>query len=298
MSRGRKKTDSLLKLRTLVWYWGVRYITGLRDGKLDMKFTPIDTSEPKRVYADRIRIFEDIKKSGCSITRGNHRKRNFDLLEIVNATEGLEGSSDFYNTGLWDFLNEKDSTIESTTLHMATMIGELELYKLPMRGPSAANANELRMLSELTNLTEERIWEIQTYEIQTINREPYDNVLNSLCKFDDYLELLNKLDFYLLTKYLNNLSFFIAFYRYAMLTSNFHALISAADKIDEYLFILFIQKAWDRENITKKLAHEIHFKVFKGTNQKDLKTMPHLQKFNFFENESTLAINKFMNLIN
>ena len=101
------------------------------------------------------------------------------------------------------------------------------------------------------------------------------------------------LDFNLFAKYAEHLGFYIAFYRYSMLTGNFHALVSVADFIYEMLDLILTDLTWLEPSFRKELVHAIDAKVFGG--KYDVSKLK--QKYIKTQSDKGLAINRLIYLL-
>lgn len=226
---GRPVRDPAVRIRTLLWYWSVRSNSGLNDGKLDLLFSDDEAEGRKRSYADRKRIFEDIRKHGRSISNGQHHKRAFNLIERVDSYTGLKGSKRIYQSPLWRLIDDKSPSLESTK----NILLEIEIFEvlnnkeLTLYHPP--NKEELEQLSEILGTTEDRVHEILKPEIYSEKRNYYDSIFDTLGSIKYLNGLREATDLGLFSAYLDQLAFSIAIYRYAMFTGNYHALVAAID---------------------------------------------------------------------
>lgn len=267
LGRGRPLKDEVLQFRTLLWYWAVKNKSGLSDGKLDIEFSDPEPDGKKRVYADRIRIFEDIRKSGCTISSGNHTYRNFNLIARVNNHKSLKGSAAIYESILWDILSEKQPTLRQTTIDFISLIKICNLSEIEFKVYQPPNEAELIDLSKIINLSPDEIKQLLMPEINSNERKHYDDILQSFSNVVDYHDILKKPEFDCLARYLNILAFYITIYRYTLLKGNFHALIAAADAINEHLSLLLSDMQWLESSFSKGLFHIIYKRVFRNMNK-------------------------------
>ena len=262
--RGRPTKDAVSKFRTLFWYWAVRKKSGLNDGKLDIVFSVPDSNElnKKRSYVDRKRIFEDIRKTGATISEGKHKRRDFNLIELVDNHPDLVGSAEVYQSKLWEILKETKPTLKKTKIVLIHLIKVCELSKAKFKIFIPPSEDKVQALSELTDLTPSEISEIFELDINTTQRKQYDDILQSFSNVTHFNGLLEKVEFNHLSNYLNILAFYITFYRYALLTGNFHALVSSADSINEHLSLLLIEINWLEKEFSNALLNLIYDRVF------------------------------------
>lgn len=241
----RRKKPEILKFRTKIWYQSVRYLTGMKDGDLDLEFGPKDESGNPRVYVDRVRIFEELRKRSSSIIRviedekGNKSKkgkRDFDLIDEVANKPGLEKTKELYEMPFWACIADRKPTIESITNHMASMIDALALFEKPLNTTDGENAflNAPYKNPDYFFAYGKAGPETYDYEIKESRI-----LLNSLGKKNDYIDLLTKFDIELLVRYFNNLTFNISYFRYSKFVGNLYASIAAAEATLDMLSLLF-----------------------------------------------------------
>lgn len=260
--KGRPFKDPISKYRTLLWYWAVRQKSGLSDGKLDIIFSDPEPDGRKRSYADRVRVFEDIRKSGATISGGNHKRRNFDLIDRVNNFPKLEGSADLYQSVFWEILADTNPTIEKTIYDFLTLIKTCKLSTIKLYSYSHPSLDELKKLSALIQKTPQEITEILEPEIFTNESKYYDEILQSFSNVTLFHTILEEIDFKEISMYLNILAFYISFYRYAMSTANFHGLVSASASINEHLSLLLLDIKWLEKDFARGLCHLIYSRIF------------------------------------
>lgn len=99
---GRPKESPVTKLQVKLWYHAVKEQSGMSDYRLDMLFGqsegPIDEGG-----AGRNRVFGLFKK-GVFPSRGNHWRRDFDIVDRVNLK--FPGTSNIIDSPLWELLND------------------------------------------------------------------------------------------------------------------------------------------------------------------------------------------------
>jgi hypothetical protein len=232
----RRKKPEILKFRTKIWYQSVRYLTGMKDGALDIEFGPKDEYGKDRHYVDRVRIFEELRKRSSSIIRGEKGKRGFDLVDEVAKKTGLEKTKELYEMPFWACVADRKPTIESITNHMASMIDALALFEKPLNTTDGEDAflnapfrNPDYFFSYVKAGPETYDFEIKESRL----------LLNSLGKKDDYIDLLTKFDIELLVRYFHNLTFNISYFRYSKFVGNLYASIAAAEATLDMLSLLF-----------------------------------------------------------
>lgn len=272
--KGRPFKDPVSKCRTLLWYWAIRQKSGLSDGKLDIEFSDIEpdvrkTGGGKRNYEDRVRVFEDLRKSGATISGGKHKRRNFDLVQRVDDHANLNGSAELYQSVFWEIIGDTKPTVEKTKDNFLELIKKCDFNNVKLYKYSQPSLDELKKLSALVQKTPEEIAEILEPEIFTNESKDYDEILQSFSNVRHFHAILKEVDFKDLSRYLNILAFYISFYRYAMLTANFHGLVSVADSINEHLSLL-LEIKWLEKDFTRELFHLIYSRIFQsGKNNYD-----------------------------
>lgn len=99
---GRPKESPVTKLQAKLWYLAVKEQSGMTDYRLDMLFGqpegPINEGG-----SGRNRVFGLFKK-GVFPSRGNHWRRDFDIVDRVN--QKFPGTSNILDSPLWELLND------------------------------------------------------------------------------------------------------------------------------------------------------------------------------------------------
>lgn len=123
---GRPKQSPINKLQVKLWYLSVKQQSGMSDYRLDMLFGqpegPIDEGG-----AGRNRVFGLFKK-GVFPSRGNHWRREFDIVDRVN--QKFPGTSNIIDTPLWELLNDtarNHQAINKITQKCLTKLGLMKL---------------------------------------------------------------------------------------------------------------------------------------------------------------------------
>jgi len=269
--KGRPYGDPINKIRTKFWYWSVRNISGLNDGQLDMEFSDTEEDGSKRAYADRIRIFEDIRKNGRNISGGKHYKRGFSLIDRVNDYPGLAGSKDIYESPLWRVVAGTTISFNTTKEHLLELNAVDILNQMPFTLFEDPSAEEMQRFSELTGLEEISIKRILSKDIDTRFRELYDSVFDSFGSLS-YIQGFSKekIDLEMLASYLDQLAFSIVIYRYAMFTGNFHALVASADSVKATLsYLKLAEVKWINEALCDEFFNLVYVRVFMPLRRKD-----------------------------
>ena len=279
LKKGRPPRDPILKFRTLFWYWSVRGKSGLKDGDLDREFSNAEEDGKKRDYADRVRIFEDIRKSGCTISKGNHKRRKFDLIERVNAHPELAGSADVYNSPFWKILSNKNPTYEQTVEDLLGMIKFCKLNDVGFVDCLDPTQEELEKLSKRTGRSINEIKKIFEVDSNSKKRKEFDIVLSNFTSIGNFKGLMNDVNFSLLTNHLNKMAFYIAFYRHAMFTGNFHAMVSAADFILEHLSLFISDIKWPDQKFRREFLHVINSRVLEVGGANKMEDIIHNPKY-------------------
>ena len=289
--RGRPSKDPVSRFRTLLWYWAVRSKSDLKDGKLDLLFSDPDHEGEHKIYAERIRVFETIRMTGATISEGKHKRRGFNLIERVNSHPNLVGSAEVYQSKLWEILRDTKPTLKQTEIYLLDLIKVCNLSKAKLSISRLPSDEELLKLSKLFDLTPSEINDTFHQEINTKDRKLYDDILGSFSNVTHFYTLLEKVEFKDLSCYLNILAFYITFYRYAMLTGNFHALVSAADSINATLFLLLHDIKWLNKDFSNDLLNLIYDCVFQFGNtirSKEFDTSSFIDEIKLDKEESAL----------
>lgn len=127
-NRWRIKRDRASMLWARVWYAAVKSIEDLSDTQLDMKFDPYWHKENKP--ADRLKMFEQIRRAGSLPSDGSHPKRKndkFDLVEIVNRAEEYEGTASLFHSPFWYLLRHQNMdvlTLRKFIIHCLILVKE------------------------------------------------------------------------------------------------------------------------------------------------------------------------------
>lgn len=129
----------LRKLNGLTWYYGVKvkakaiYKTDkdISDYKLDEIFGYGPKGEP-RLGSDRLKIFESIKSNFSVPSKGNsEKKRNFDLVDRVETTDGYQGTEPLLRSPFWKLLEDKPLELIEVREYVIECIKRLDLVKDP-----------------------------------------------------------------------------------------------------------------------------------------------------------------------
>lgn len=261
--RGRPLKDDVSKYRTLLWYWAIRGKSGLKDGTLDMLFTNPEPDGKKRVYADRIRLFEDIRKKGRTISDGKHKRRNYNLIERVNSHTSLVGSASIYHSDLWEILADKKPALNQIQNRIVDLIEKCNLSSFQFEKQYQLNKGDSEIASILIGIPQEKIDEIFEDEVKIPGQQDFDDALSAFSMAASYSQLAEEVNFSLISKYLNMLAFLICLYRYAMSTGNHSLFISSSESIEAHLsFFLIFNIKWLSTEFKKKLFHMMYKNIF------------------------------------
>lgn len=99
-SKGRPTKDSVERLKVKVWYLAVKARKPWSDYRLDQEFASEDDKN-ERKGADRLRIFETIRRRNVSPSAGEHPKRRFDLVTRVDSHPDFKGTAGIYFSPFW-----------------------------------------------------------------------------------------------------------------------------------------------------------------------------------------------------
>lgn len=295
-AKGRPFKDPVSKYRTLLWYWAVSQKSGLSDGKLDIEFSDPEPDGNKRSYGDRIRIFEDIRKSGATISDGEHKRRNFDLIKRVNSHHNFAGSADLYQSIFWEILADTKPTTEKSKANFFKLIKICELSTIEFHSYLAPTEYELKELSKQLQMSPDEIKEKLEPEIFTNESKAYSEILQNFSNVTHFVVIREVVDFEKISDYLNILAFYISLYRYTMQTANYHALISTAESINEHLSLLLFDFKWLPKGFTRELMHLIYQRVFYSSNKYELINLDINTLDNTLKDDSALC--KLFELLN
>lgn len=126
---GRPKKSSLERLIPRVWYYAVRARSGLKDADLDVKFLH-GSDEIRRAKADRIRAFESIRSNGTMPSHGRHRKRPYNLVDLVDEDEACKGTKKIITSPFWKLLLSPPHDLQGMTKLVAECTVLLNLERL------------------------------------------------------------------------------------------------------------------------------------------------------------------------
>lgn len=127
----------LRKLNGLTWYYGVKAKAKIlyksekeiSDYKLDEIFG-YDLDGEMRLGNDRLKIFESIKKNLSVPSKGNsEKKRNFDLVDRVEKTDGYQGTEPLLRSPFWKLLEDKTLELKVVREYVIECIKRLDIVK-------------------------------------------------------------------------------------------------------------------------------------------------------------------------
>lgn len=210
-SRGRPPKHWAEKARVITWYYGVKRRTDWSDHKLDIEFAWPQKNRADRDAEERPRMFERIRTSGTTPSRGNHWRSTLDLIQVVEEHDLFKGTKEIYEAELWDFLKEDTPTLiqvkdrltsllnrcdlisldASTSPHLAELamkLGSVELYEqclnLSLKRISAFDQITLLwVLYRLTDRTQN--WQIRSFLESTIDKWA-DLFFSTYLPYDQY----------------------------------------------------------------------------------------------------------------
>ena len=105
--RGRPRKGLLEKLRTRLWYEGMRRTSGWTDYELDVHFrlyrpgAKAPPGKDRPPGEERSRIFEEIRKSGRDPTHVKNGGRVIDLVALAGADATFREEQRAYNAAIW-----------------------------------------------------------------------------------------------------------------------------------------------------------------------------------------------------
>lgn len=107
---GRPRQSPVDRLRAKLWYYAVKSRTSLSDYQLDLLFLEKLGRRPKDPQM-RSRIFETIRLHGTLPSNGNHPKRDFDLIQLVEEEAAFSGTAELFYSPYWQLLTRNDLEI-------------------------------------------------------------------------------------------------------------------------------------------------------------------------------------------
>ncbi|AXE35467.1 hypothetical protein [Chromobacterium phragmitis] len=107
---GRPRQSPVDRLRAKHWYYAVKSRTTLSDYQLDLFFLEKLGRRPKDPQM-RSRIFETIRLHGTLPSNGNHPKRDFDLIQLVEEEADFVGTAELFYSPYWQLLTRNDFDI-------------------------------------------------------------------------------------------------------------------------------------------------------------------------------------------
>jgi hypothetical protein len=103
VKRGRPTKDPVERLRVKVWYLAVKARKGWSDYRLDQEFAWDENQMPRR-GADRLRVFECIRRRKTVPTPGDDGRRGCDLIARVNSHADFAGTAGIFHSSFWPLL--------------------------------------------------------------------------------------------------------------------------------------------------------------------------------------------------
>lgn len=107
---GRTPRTPVERLRARLWYYAVKSRTPLSDYQLDLFFLEKLGRRPKDPQM-RSRIFETVRLRGTLPSSGNHPKRDFDLIQLVEGEAAFTGTAAVFHSPYWQLLTRNDFDI-------------------------------------------------------------------------------------------------------------------------------------------------------------------------------------------
>lgn len=103
---GRPRKIDLDKLRVKTWYYLVKSKKKMSDYRRDLYFLEKAGLSPVHPHL-RIRIFENLRARWSMPCAGDHPRREFDLIKLVESDEDFTGTASVFLSPFWDILHAK-----------------------------------------------------------------------------------------------------------------------------------------------------------------------------------------------
>ncbi|MBX9297284.1 hypothetical protein K5M33_15770 [Chromobacterium vaccinii] len=133
---GRPRHSPVERLRAKLWYYAVKSRTSLSDYQLDLFFLEKLGRRPKDPQM-RSRIFETIRLRGTLPSNGNHPKRDFDLIQLVEEEAAFAGTAELFYSPFWQLLTRNDFDIAVYHDIAQAAMGRLGLARTDYYGEKA-----------------------------------------------------------------------------------------------------------------------------------------------------------------
>lgn len=127
------KTD-LERFIPEVWYWAVKSRSLRTDSDLNILFVPNPDGTP-RTRENRTRTFEGIRKKGImpSSSARKHPRRDFDLVELVDAHPEFRGTARVMKTPFWKLLRAVPGDLAAARVLVDECLTLFGLERVSMR---------------------------------------------------------------------------------------------------------------------------------------------------------------------
>jgi len=126
--KGRPPADPVDRFRAKVWYLAVKARGGWTDYKLDVEFARLP-DEPRRTGSDRIRAFEAIRSTGTVPSPGTHRRRDYDLVENVDAHPDFAGTANIFRSSFWNLLKARAMGIPEAQAFISECMARSKVFR-------------------------------------------------------------------------------------------------------------------------------------------------------------------------
>lgn len=128
IGKGRPSADPVDRIKAKIWYLAVKARGGWTDYKLDIEFAR-RPDEPRRAGPDRIRAFEAIRNIGTVPSPGTHRRRNYDLVENVDAHPDFTGTADIFRSSFWNLLKANEMGIPEAQAFTSECMARCKVFR-------------------------------------------------------------------------------------------------------------------------------------------------------------------------
>lgn len=130
---GRPHKTPVDSLRARLWYYAVKARTTLNDYQLDLMFLGKLGKLPTYPQG-RLRLFENVRLYGTLPSTGNHPKRDFDLIQLVDEQEEFAGTAGVFHSPYWQLLTLHNNEIEFYKKIAEGALSRLGLVRLDFKG--------------------------------------------------------------------------------------------------------------------------------------------------------------------
>lgn len=251
-------------LQAQVWFAKVSSIEKKTAYALDLIFVDKNDGDG----TDRLRVFESIKK-GMLPTRGNHKRRKFDIISIVDNSPKYKGTKEIFESPFWFLCYEKN-----------TKLRKIHDYRNFLSKCFADAQRKFDASNE--RVTDERFFEFQS-QVQYSNK-PTRLIKVLIPKF-----LLTKTTF-------DNLAILGGLYREAYLSCSDNYAKAIKDFYIEKQFELFKEK-WITDELKKRIFKLSSDRILCPISQVTRNNSKELALTKDFENQN-IELDDFLKLHN